>query len=105
MTLKEELKRSLSQSNIELPPEVPEVAEVNTETVSTDYPVISAENLALLLKKVTDTIGNPPTNLSVSTEELEETPRDSDDIPLKRKRRDPRPGMYIERSKDQSVKC
>ncbi|KAJ0878136.1 hypothetical protein HanRHA438_Chr10g0436301 [Helianthus annuus] len=83
--------------NIELPPEA------NAETVSTVTPVISAENLALLLKKVTDTMGNPPTNLSVSTEEHEESPRDSDAIPLKRKRRDPRPGMLIEQSKDQSV--
>ncbi|KAJ0455912.1 hypothetical protein HanIR_Chr15g0756441 [Helianthus annuus] len=68
--------------DFELPPEV------NADAVST---------------KVADTMGNPPTNLSVSTEEPEESPRDSDDIPLKRKRRDPRPGMFIERSKDQSV--
>ncbi|KAJ0480128.1 hypothetical protein HanIR_Chr13g0627961 [Helianthus annuus] len=83
--------------DFELPPEV------NADAVSTVNPVISAENLALLLKKVADTMGNPPTNLSVSTEEPEDSPRDSDDIPLKRKRRDPRPGMFIERSKDQSV--
>ncbi|MCQ7285383.1 hypothetical protein NP026_23790, partial [Salmonella enterica] len=83
--------------DFELPPEV------NADAVSTVNPVISAENLALLLKKVADTMGNPPTNLSVSTEEPEESPRDSDDIPLKRKRRDPRPGMFIEQRKDQSV--
>ncbi|KAL9999536.1 hypothetical protein Hdeb2414_s0474g00901251 [Helianthus debilis subsp. tardiflorus] len=83
--------------DIELPPEV------NTDAVSTGNPVISAENLALLIKKVTDQMGNPPSNLSVSTEEPEESPRDSDSIPLKRKRRDPRPGMFIEQGKDQSV--
>ncbi|KAJ0610892.1 hypothetical protein HanHA300_Chr01g0009011 [Helianthus annuus] len=83
--------------DIELPPEV------NADAVSTVNPVISAESLAMLIKKVTDTMGNPPPNLSVSTEEPEESPRDSDSIPLKRKRRDPRPGMFIEQSKDQSV--
>ncbi|KAF5785263.1 hypothetical protein HanXRQr2_Chr10g0426571 [Helianthus annuus] len=83
--------------NIELPPEV------NADAVSTVNPVISAESLAMLIKKVTDTMGNPPPNLSVSTEEPEESPRDSDSIPLKRKRRDPRPGMFIEQGKDQSV--
>ncbi|KAM0017116.1 hypothetical protein Hdeb2414_s0028g00704361 [Helianthus debilis subsp. tardiflorus] len=83
--------------DIELPPEV------NADAVSTVNPVISAENLAMLLKKVTDTMGNPPPNLSVYAEEPEESPMDSDDIPLKRKRRDPRPGMFIKQSKDQSV--
>ncbi|KAJ0808447.1 hypothetical protein HanPI659440_Chr01g0003451 [Helianthus annuus] len=83
--------------NIELP------LEVNADAVSTVNPVISAESLAMLIKKVTDTMGNPPPNLSVSTEEPEESPRDSDSIPLKRKRRDPRPGMFIEQGKDQSV--
>ncbi|KAM0042220.1 hypothetical protein Hdeb2414_s0011g00375541 [Helianthus debilis subsp. tardiflorus] len=83
--------------DIELPPEV------NADAVSTINPVISAENLAMLLKKVTDTMGNPPPNLSVYAEEPEESPMDSDDIPLKRKRRDPRPGMFIKQSKDQSV--
>ncbi|KAM0026494.1 hypothetical protein Hdeb2414_s0020g00558841 [Helianthus debilis subsp. tardiflorus] len=83
--------------DIELPPEV------NADAVSTVNPVISAENLAMLLKKVTDTMGNPPPNLSVYAGEPVESPRDSDDILLKRKRRDPRPGMFIEQSKDQSV--
>ncbi|KAM0052321.1 hypothetical protein Hdeb2414_s0007g00246901 [Helianthus debilis subsp. tardiflorus] len=85
--------------DIELPPEV------NADAVSTVNPVISAESLAMLIKKVTDTMGNPPPNMSVSTEEPEESPRDSDYIPLKRKRRDPRPGMFIEqgKEKDQSV--
>ncbi|KAJ0707127.1 hypothetical protein HanOQP8_Chr09g0320631 [Helianthus annuus] len=83
--------------NIELPPEV------NADAVSTVNPVISAESLAMLIKKVTDTMGNPPPNLSVSTEKPEESPRDSDSIPLKRKRRDPRPGMFIEQGNDQSV--
>ncbi|KAJ0451252.1 hypothetical protein HanHA300_Chr15g0565471 [Helianthus annuus] len=83
--------------NIELSPEV------NADAVSTVNPVISAESLAMLIKKVTDTMGNPPPNLSVSTEEPEESPRDSDSIPLKRKRRDPRSGMFIEQGNDQSV--
>ncbi|KAM0044821.1 hypothetical protein Hdeb2414_s0010g00357731 [Helianthus debilis subsp. tardiflorus] len=82
--------------DIELPPEV------NADVVSTINPVISAESLAMLIKSVTDKMGNPPSNLSVSTEEPVESPRDSDSIPLKRKRRDPRPGMFVEQGKDQS---
>ncbi|KAJ0870678.1 hypothetical protein HanRHA438_Chr11g0503141 [Helianthus annuus] len=80
----------------ELPPESEAEA-----AVSTVPPVITAENLALLLKSVTDKIGNPPSDLTVSNEEPVENPRDPDSLPLKRKRRDPRLGMYVEQSKDQ----
>ncbi|KAJ0839389.1 hypothetical protein HanPSC8_Chr14g0606221 [Helianthus annuus] len=86
-----------SDDDIELPPEV------NADAVSTINPVISAESLAMLIKSVTDKMGNPPSDLSVSTEEPVESPKDSDSIPLKRKRRDPRPGMFVEQGKDQSV--
>ncbi|KAF5818050.1 hypothetical protein HanXRQr2_Chr02g0060301 [Helianthus annuus] len=86
-----------SDDDIELPPEV------NADAVSTVEPVITAESLAMLIKSVTDKMGNPPSDLSVSTEEPVESPRDSDSIPLKRKRRDPRPGMFVEQGKDQSV--
>ncbi|KAJ0796128.1 hypothetical protein HanPI659440_Chr04g0158581 [Helianthus annuus] len=86
-----------SDDDIELPPEV------NADAVSTVNPVISAESLAMLIKSVTDKMGNPPSDLSVSTEEPVESPRDSDSIPLKRKRRDPRPGMFVEQGKDQSI--
>ncbi|KAJ0958118.1 hypothetical protein HanPSC8_Chr01g0035431 [Helianthus annuus] len=86
-----------SDDDIELPPEV------NADAVPTVEPVITAESLAMLIKSVTDKMGNPPSDLSVSTEEPVESPRDSDSIPLKRKRRDPRPGMFVEQGKDQSV--
>ncbi|MFS8007224.1 hypothetical protein Hanom_Chr14g01258461 [Helianthus anomalus] len=82
----------------ELPPE----AEADT-AVSTVPLVISAENLALLLKSVTDKMGNPPSNLTVSNEEPEENTKGPNSLPLKRKRRDPRLGMYVEQNKDQSV--
>ncbi|MFS8033293.1 hypothetical protein Hanom_Chr17g01567791 [Helianthus anomalus] len=52
---------------------------------------------------VTDKMGNPPYNLSVSSEEPSENPKDPDSLPLKRKRRDPRLGMYVEQNKDQPV--
>ncbi|MFS7981474.1 hypothetical protein Hanom_Chr10g00951391 [Helianthus anomalus] len=84
-----------SDDDIELPPEV--------DAVYTVEPVITAESLAMLLKSVTDKMGNPPSNLSVSTEEPVESPMDSDSMPLKRKMRDPRPGMFVEQGKDQSV--
>ncbi|KAL9996433.1 hypothetical protein Hdeb2414_s0706g00937821 [Helianthus debilis subsp. tardiflorus] len=72
--------------------------------VSTVQPVISAENLALLLKSVTEKTRNPPSNLSVSNEESpSENPKDPDSLPLKRKRRDPRLGMYVEQNKDQPM--
>ncbi|KAF5786373.1 hypothetical protein HanXRQr2_Chr10g0440171 [Helianthus annuus] len=82
----------------ELPPE----AEADT-AVSAVPPVISAESLALLLKSVTDKMGNPPSDLSVSSEEPSENPKDPDSLPLKRKRRDPRLEMYVEQNKDQSM--
>ncbi|KAJ0810265.1 hypothetical protein HanPI659440_Chr01g0025111 [Helianthus annuus] len=82
----------------ELPPE----AEVVT-AIATVPPVISAESLALLLKSVTEKMGNPPSDLSVSNEESSENPKDTDSLPLKRKRRDPRLGMYVEQNKDQPM--
>ncbi|MFS7980350.1 hypothetical protein Hanom_Chr10g00938401 [Helianthus anomalus] len=68
----------------ELPPE--KEADV---VVSTVLSVITAESLALLLKSVTDKMGNTPSNLTVSDEEPSENPQDPDSLPLKRKRRDP----------------
>ncbi|MFS7986922.1 hypothetical protein Hanom_Chr11g01015941 [Helianthus anomalus] len=83
----------------ELPPE--NEADI---AISTVQPVISAENLALLLKSVTEKIGNPPSNLLVSNDEPpSENPKDPDSLPLKRKRRDPRLGMYVEQNKDQPM--
>ncbi|KAM0028048.1 hypothetical protein Hdeb2414_s0019g00547311 [Helianthus debilis subsp. tardiflorus] len=82
----------------ELPPENEAEA-----AVSTVPPMITAENLALLLKSVTDKIGNPPSDLTVSHEGPRENPRDPDSLPLKRKRKDPRLGMYVKQSKDQPV--
>ncbi|MFS7967252.1 hypothetical protein Hanom_Chr09g00783641 [Helianthus anomalus] len=82
----------------ELPPE----SEADT-VVSTVHPVISAENLALLLKSVTDKMGNPPSNLLVPYEEPSENPKDPDSLLLKRKGRDPRLRMYVEQNKDQPM--
>ncbi|KAF5815686.1 hypothetical protein HanXRQr2_Chr03g0125821 [Helianthus annuus] len=82
----------------ELPPEAEAVTAVTAVP-----PVISAESLALLLKSVTEKMGNPPSDLSVSNEESSENPKDPDSLPLKQKRRDPRLGMYVEQNKDQSM--
>ncbi|MFS7994584.1 hypothetical protein Hanom_Chr12g01107751 [Helianthus anomalus] len=87
-----------SDEDMELPPE----AEVSA-AVETVPPVFSADSLALLLKSVTEKMGNPPSDLSVLNEEPDEDPKDPDSLPLKRKRRDPRPRMYIEKSKDQPL--
>ncbi|MFS7927180.1 hypothetical protein Hanom_Chr04g00305941 [Helianthus anomalus] len=87
-----------SDEDMELPPE----AEVSA-VVETVPPVFSADSLALLLKSVTEKIGNPPSDLSVLNEEPDEDLKDPDSLPLKRKRRDPRPGMYIEKNKDQPL--
>ncbi|KAJ0637008.1 hypothetical protein HanOQP8_Chr17g0668741 [Helianthus annuus] len=87
-----------SDEDMELPPE----AGV-TDAVSTAPPVITADSLALLLKSVTEKMGNPPSDLSVPNEESCENPRDPDSLPLKRKRRDPRLGMYVEKNKDQPL--
>ncbi|KAJ0682382.1 hypothetical protein HanPI659440_Chr16g0646731 [Helianthus annuus] len=86
-----------SDDDIELPPEV------NADVVSTVNPVITAESLAQLLKSVTEKMGNPPSGLSVLNEEPSENPKDPDSLPLKRKRRDPRLGMYVEKHKDQPL--
>ncbi|MFS7902555.1 hypothetical protein Hanom_Chr01g00012631 [Helianthus anomalus] len=87
-----------SRDDEELPPE-----NEADFVVSTVQPVISAENLALL-KSVTEKIGNPPSNLSVSNEEPpSENPKDPDSLPLKRKRRDPRLRMYVEQNKDKPM--
>ncbi|KAJ0716879.1 hypothetical protein HanPI659440_Chr13g0517531 [Helianthus annuus] len=86
-----------SDDDIELPPEV------NADAVSTVNPVITAESLAQLLKSVTEKMGNPPSGLSVLNEEPSENPKDPDSLPLKRKRRDPRLGMYVEKHKDQPL--
>ncbi|MFS7986293.1 hypothetical protein Hanom_Chr11g01008631 [Helianthus anomalus] len=83
----------------ELPPE--NEADIDVSTIQS---VISAENLALLLKSVTEKMGNPPSNFPVSNEEPpSEDPKDPDSLPLKRKRRDPRIGMYVEQNKDQPM--
>ncbi|KAF5815862.1 hypothetical protein HanXRQr2_Chr03g0127831 [Helianthus annuus] len=87
-----------SDEDMELPPE----AGVS-DAVSTAPPVISTEDLALLLKTVTEKMGKPPSDLSVPNEESSERPKDPDSLPIKRKRRDPRLGMYVEKNKDQSL--
>ncbi|MFS8034620.1 hypothetical protein Hanom_Chr17g01583271 [Helianthus anomalus] len=82
---------------VELPPE----AEASF-VVSTVQPVISSKSLALLLKSITEKMGNPPSDPSVQNEEqTTKDPKDPDTQQMKRKRRDPLPGMYIEQNKDQ----
>ncbi|KAF5798211.1 hypothetical protein HanRHA438_Chr07g0300621 [Helianthus annuus] len=84
---------------VELPPE----AEVSF-VVSTVQPVISAKSLALLIKSVTEKMGNSPSDPSVQSEDqTTEDPKDPDTQQVKRRRRDPRPGVFIEQSKDQPV--
>ncbi|KAJ0587465.1 hypothetical protein HanIR_Chr04g0163511 [Helianthus annuus] len=87
-----------TDEEVELPPE----AGV-TDAVTTAPPVITAESLALLLKSVTEKMGNPPSDLSVPNEESSENPKDPDSLPVKRKRRDPLLGMYVEKNKDQPL--
>ncbi|KAF5803318.1 hypothetical protein HanRHA438_Chr06g0279051 [Helianthus annuus] len=80
----------------ELPPE----AEVSS-AVSVVQPVITSESLAQLLKFITEKMGNPPSNPSVQIEEQTSSdPKDPETQPLKRKRRDPRPGVYVGQSQD-----
>ncbi|KAJ0800227.1 hypothetical protein HanPI659440_Chr03g0100601 [Helianthus annuus] len=53
---------------------------------------------------MTEKMGNPPSNLSVSNKEPpSENPQDPDSLPLMRKRRDPRLGMYVEQNKNQPM--
>ncbi|MFS7935436.1 hypothetical protein Hanom_Chr05g00403401 [Helianthus anomalus] len=80
---------------VELPPE----AEVSSD-VSTIQPVISADSLALLIKSVTEKMGNPPSDPSVQSEEqTAEDPKDPNTQQVKRIRRVPRPSVYIEQTK------
>ncbi|MFS7919470.1 hypothetical protein Hanom_Chr03g00213021 [Helianthus anomalus] len=82
---------------VELPPE----AEVSP-AVSTFQLVISAESLDLLIKSVTKKMVNPPSDPSVQSEDqMTEDQKDLDTQQVKRRRRDPRPGVYIEKNKDQ----
>ncbi|KAJ0691470.1 hypothetical protein HanPI659440_Chr15g0575431 [Helianthus annuus] len=83
----------------ELPPE----AEVSS-AVSTVPPVFTTESLAQLLKSVTEKIGNPPSDPSIQSQEpVTEDPNDSNSQPLKRRKRDPRPGVFVEPIQDQPV--
>ncbi|KAJ0637328.1 hypothetical protein HanOQP8_Chr17g0672521 [Helianthus annuus] len=83
--------------------ELPLEAEVST-IVSTVQPVISAESLALLLKSVSEKIGNLPFDSSLQSQEpVNEDPKDSDSQPLKQTKRDPRPGVVVEQIQDQPV--
>ncbi|MFS7954249.1 hypothetical protein Hanom_Chr07g00628071 [Helianthus anomalus] len=84
---------------VELPPE----AQVSS-VVSTVPPMISAESLALLIKSVTKKMGNPPSDPPIQSEEQTiEDLKDPDTQQVKRRRRDPRPSVFIEQSKDQPV--
>ncbi|KAJ0501936.1 hypothetical protein HanHA300_Chr11g0406851 [Helianthus annuus] len=84
----------------ELPPE----ADVSYAVSSVQMPVISSESLSQLLKSITEKMGNPPSNLSVHIKEQTSSYlKDPDSLPLKRKKRDPRLGMYVEQNKDQSM--
>ncbi|KAJ0625990.1 hypothetical protein HanPSC8_Chr01g0008381 [Helianthus annuus] len=90
---------SYDEDDDELPPE----AEVSS-VVSTIQPVITAESLALLLKSVTEKMGNPLSDSSVQSEKpTAENPKDPDSQQVKRGRRDPRHGVFIEQGKDQHV--
>ncbi|MFS8018182.1 hypothetical protein Hanom_Chr15g01389141 [Helianthus anomalus] len=83
-----------------LPPE----ADVSSVVSPVQLPVISSESLSQLLKSITEKMGNPPSNPSVHVEEKTSSdPKDPDSLPLKQKRRDPRPGMYVEQSQDQPM--
>ncbi|MFS7943186.1 hypothetical protein Hanom_Chr06g00497301 [Helianthus anomalus] len=88
------------EDEAELPPEADDSSVVST----VQMPVISSESLSQLLKSITEKIGNHPSNPSVHIEEQTSSdPKDPDSLPLKRKRRDPRLGMYVEQNKDQSM--
>ncbi|MFS7930584.1 hypothetical protein Hanom_Chr04g00345981 [Helianthus anomalus] len=57
-----------------------------------------------LLKSITKKMGNPPSNPSVHVEEKTSSdPKDPNSLPLKRKRRDPQPRMYVEHIQDQPM--
>ncbi|KAJ0957388.1 hypothetical protein HanPSC8_Chr01g0026711 [Helianthus annuus] len=91
---------SCDDEEAELPPE----AEVSSVVSAIQQPVITSESLAQLLKSITEKMGNPPSDPSVHVEEQTSSdPKDPDTLPLKRKRRDPRPGMYVEQSQDQPI--
>ncbi|KAJ0940411.1 hypothetical protein HanRHA438_Chr02g0083071 [Helianthus annuus] len=86
------------EDEAKLPPD----AKVSSAVSAVQQPVITSESLAQLLKSITEKMGNPPSNPSVHVEEKTSSdPKDPDTLPLKRKRRDPRPGMYVEQSQDQ----
>ncbi|KAJ0792835.1 hypothetical protein HanOQP8_Chr01g0022401 [Helianthus annuus] len=91
---------SCDDEEAELPPE----AEVSSAVSAVQQPVITSKSLAQLLKSITEKMGNPPSNPSVHVEEQTSSDlKDPDTLPLKRKRRDPRPGMYVEQSQDQPI--
>ncbi|KAJ0700573.1 hypothetical protein HanOQP8_Chr10g0369331 [Helianthus annuus] len=75
--------------------ELPAEANVSSAVSAIQQPVITSKSLAQLLKSITKNMGNPPSNPSVHVEEQTSSdPKDPDSLPLKRKRRGPRPGMY-----------
>ncbi|MFS7978080.1 hypothetical protein Hanom_Chr10g00911421 [Helianthus anomalus] len=81
---------------VELPPE----AEVSS-VVSAVQPVITSESLALLLKSTTEKMGSPPFDPLVQIDE--QTLKDPEIQQVKKRRRDPRPSVYVEQNKDQST--
>ncbi|MFS7904726.1 hypothetical protein Hanom_Chr01g00039431 [Helianthus anomalus] len=83
------------EDEAELPPKI-EVSSV------VQQPVITSKSLARQLKSITEKMGNPLSNPLVHVEDqMSSDPKDPDSLPLKRKRRDPRPGIYVEQSQDQ----
>ncbi|MFS7919477.1 hypothetical protein Hanom_Chr03g00213091 [Helianthus anomalus] len=93
-------KEHVVQAAVEEEPELLPEAEVSS-AVSTFQPVISTESLGLLIKSVTEKMGNPPFDpLFQSEEQTAEDPKDPDTQQVKR-RRDLPPGVYIEQNKDQ----
>ncbi|KAM0061452.1 hypothetical protein Hdeb2414_s0004g00136261 [Helianthus debilis subsp. tardiflorus] len=87
------------ENEAELPPE----ADVSSAIYIVQLLVISSESLSQLLKSITEKMGNPPSNPSVHEEQTSSDPKDPDSLPLKRKRRDPRPGMYVEQNQNQPM--
>ncbi|MFS7994715.1 hypothetical protein Hanom_Chr12g01109301 [Helianthus anomalus] len=95
----EGIEISCDDDEVELPPE----AEASS-VVSAIPPVIMSKSLALLLKYTTEKMGNPPSDPSVQNEEQAiKDPKDPEAQPLKRRRRDPRHGVYVEQNKDQPM--
>ncbi|MFS7985638.1 hypothetical protein Hanom_Chr11g01000861 [Helianthus anomalus] len=89
-----------NEDEAELPPE----ADVRLAFSTVQLPVIPSESFSQLLKSITEKMGNPPSNPSVHVEEqTSNDPKDPESLPLKRKRRDPRPGMYVEKNQDQPL--